>query len=43
MLQPTRYVKGSFEIPKAPMDFISMDLIGEFPPLVRTVIGMPLR
>ena len=28
----TRYVKGSFEIPKAPMDFISMDLIGEFHP-----------
>ena len=28
----TRYVKGTFEIPKAPMDFISMDLIGEFYP-----------
>ena len=28
----TRYVKGAFEIPKAPMDFISMDLIGEFYP-----------
>ena len=28
----TRYVKGTFEIPKAPMDFISMDLIGEFHP-----------
>ena len=28
----TRYVKGVFEIPKAPMDFISMDLIGEFYP-----------
>ena len=28
----TRYIKGSFEIPKAPMDFISMDLIGEFHP-----------
>ena len=26
------YVKGVFEIPKAPMDFISMDLIGEFYP-----------
>ena len=32
----TRYVKGAFEIPKAPMDFISMDLIGEFyPPSTR--------
>ena len=28
----TRYVKGAFEIAKAPMDFISMDLIGEFYP-----------
>ena len=28
----TRYVKGAFEILKAPMDFISMDLIGEFYP-----------
>ena len=28
----TCYVKGAFEIPKAPMDFISMDLIGEFYP-----------
>ena len=28
----TQYIKGSFEIPKAPMDFISMDLIGEFHP-----------
>ena len=28
----TRYIKGSFDIPKAPMDFISMDLIGEFHP-----------
>ena len=25
-----RYIKGHFEIPKAPMDFISMDLIGPF-------------
>ena len=25
-------MKGAFEIPKAPMDFISMDLIGEFYP-----------
>ena len=32
----TRYMKGAFEIPKAPMDFISMDLIGEFyPPSTR--------
>ena len=32
----TCYVKGAFEIPKAPMDFISMDLIGEFyPPSTR--------
>ena len=38
----TRYVKGSFEIPKAPMDFISMDLIGEFHPPVRIATGMPL-
>ena len=28
----TRYVKGTFEIPKAPMDFISINLIGEFHP-----------
>ena len=28
----TCYVKGAFEIPKAPMDFISMNLIGEFYP-----------
>jgi len=27
-----RYSKGTFEVPKAPMDFISMDLIGEFHP-----------
>ena len=26
----TRYVKGTFEVPEVPMDFISMDLIGEF-------------
>ena len=25
-----RYAKGMFEVPKAPMDFISMDLTGEF-------------
>ena len=28
----TRYVKGMFEVPKVPMDFISMDLIGKFNP-----------
>ena len=28
----THYMKGTFEVPKAPMDFISMDLIGEFHP-----------
>ena len=28
----TRYVKGMFEVPEAPMDFISMDLIGKFNP-----------
>ena len=27
-----RYNKGTFQAPGAPMDFISMDLIGEFPP-----------
>ena len=30
--QVVRYQKGHFDIPKAPMDFISMDLIGEFWP-----------
>ena len=46
----TCYVKGVFKIPKAPMDFISMDLIGEFyPPSTRgnryalTVICMLTR
>ena len=29
----TRYVKGTFKVPKAPMNFISMDLIGKFNPL----------
>ena len=29
-LQSVRYTSGHFEIPEAPMDFISMDLIGEF-------------
>ena len=28
----TRYVKGTFEVPEVPMDFISMDLIGKFNP-----------
>ena len=28
----TRYVKGTFEVPEAPMDFISMDFIGKFNP-----------
>ena len=28
---PVKYVKGHFEVPKSPMEFISMDLIGEFP------------
>ena len=28
--QSVRYTPGHFEIPEAPMDFISMDLIGEF-------------
>ena len=28
----TRYVKGTFMVPEAPMDFISMDLIGKFNP-----------
>ena len=27
-----RYVKGMFEVPDVPMDFISMDLIGKFNP-----------
>ena len=28
----TRYVQGTFEVPEAPMDFISMDLIAKFNP-----------
>ena len=28
----TRYVKGTFEVPEAPMDFISINLIGKFNP-----------
>ena len=28
----TRYVKGTFEVPEVPMDFISMDLIRKFNP-----------
>ena len=27
---PVKYIKGHFEVPKSPMEFISMDLIGEF-------------
>ena len=27
---PVKYTKGHFEVPKSPMEFISMDLIGEF-------------
>ena len=30
--QVVKYYKGHFNVPKAPMDFISMDLIGEFRP-----------
>ena len=30
--QVVKYVKGHFNVPKTPMDFISMDLIGEFHP-----------
>ena len=29
-INAVRYTPGTFEIPEAPMDFISMDLIGEF-------------
>ena len=29
-IQSVRYTSGHFEIPEAPMDFISMDLIGQF-------------
>ena len=29
-IQLVRYTPGDFEVPDAPMDFISMDLIGEF-------------
>ena len=29
-IQSVRYTSGHFEVPEAPMDFISMDLIGEF-------------
>ena len=31
-VHPVKYQKGHFEIPEAPMDFISMDLIGDFVP-----------
>ena len=30
--QIVKYHQGHFSVPKAPMDFISMDLIGEFHP-----------
>ena len=30
--QVVRYNQGQFRVPKAPMDFISMDIIGEFHP-----------
>ena len=30
-ITPVKYVKGHFEVPKSPMEFISMDLIGSFP------------
>ena len=30
--QVVKYNQGQFQVPKAPMDFISMDLIGEFHP-----------
>ena len=30
--QMVKYHQGHFSVPKAPMDFISMDLIGEFHP-----------
>ena len=30
--QVVKYNQGQFSVPKAPMDFISMDLIGEFHP-----------
>ena len=29
-INAVRYTPGQFEVPEAPMDFISMDLIGEF-------------
>ena len=29
-IQSVRYTPGHFEVPEAPMDFISMDLVGEF-------------
>ena len=28
---PVQYTKGHFQVPKSPMEFISMDLIGNFP------------
>ena len=36
-----KYNKGTFQAPGAPMDFISMDLIGEFHPPAHMEISMP--
>ena len=36
-----KYNKGTFQAPGAPMDFISMDLIGEFHPPAHMEINMP--
>ena len=30
--QVVKYVQGQFKVPTTPMEFISMDLIGEFHP-----------
>ena len=30
-ITPVKYVKGHFEVPKSPMEFISLDLVGSFP------------
>ena len=38
-----RYVKGTFEVPEALMDFISMDLIGKFNLLVVRETNSPFR
>ena len=39
----TRYVKGTFEVAKVPMDFISMDLIGKLNPPSSQGTNSPLR